>query len=456
MNTTAFDELWALTSGDPEATTRLHESGPEHLLPSPFAVTEAAAQSVGASALAAAEFHAARGGGTQAVRLERGHAAAAFSATQVLRLLDERIEMWAPISGTYEARDGRYVKLHCNFPHHESGVTSHLGVPAEREAVADAVLQRDAFELESELVEQGLIAAVCRTIDEWSQHPHAEATDGLPVLELLRNGEAPPAERPAATRPLEGVRVLDCSRVLAGPVGGQTLASHGAEVLRIGAEHLPTMPGGIRSTGFGKRNADLDLRTSDDRTTFARLVTEADVVIDAYRPDALAQYGFSAERLAELRPGLVVVQLCAFDWEGPWGGRRGYDSIVQSTTGISMAGAEAYASERPVPLPVQALDYATGFLVAYTAIRGLHRQLLEGGSWHARVSLLRTRNWLVGLGEGDPDVERPTFEEYLQEVDSDFGRLRAVTAPGGLEATPPRWELAPTLMGSSEPRWLER
>ena len=346
MNTTAFDELWALTSGDPEATTRLHESGPEHLLPSPFAVTEAAAQSVGASALAAAEFHAARGGGTQEVRLEREHAAAAFSATQLLRLLDERIEMWAPISGTYEARDGRYVQLHCNFPHHESGVTSHLGVPAEREAVADAVRQRDAFELESELVEQELIAVACRTIDEWSQHPHAEATDGLPVLELLRSGEAPPAERPAAARPLEGVRVLDCSRVLAGPVGGQTLASHGAEVLRIGAEHLPTVPGGIRSTGFGKRNADLDLRTADDRATFARLVTEADVVIDAYRPEALAQYGFSAERLAELHPGLVVVQLCAFDWDGPWGGRRGYDSIVQSTTGIAMAGAGAGARLR--------------------------------------------------------------------------------------------------------------
>ena len=120
-----------------------------------------------------------------------------------------------------------------------------------------------------------------------------------------------------------------------------------------------------------------------------------------------------------------------------------------------MAGAEAYASERPVPLPVQALDYATGFLVAYTATRGLHRQLLEGGSWRARVSLLRTRNWLVDLGEGDPDVARPTFEEYLHEVDSDFGRLRAVSAPGGLPATPPRWERAPALMGSSEPRWLE-
>jgi crotonobetainyl-CoA:carnitine CoA-transferase CaiB-like acyl-CoA transferase len=345
--------------------------------------------------------------------------------------------------------------LHCNFPHHEEGVTRHLRVPAEREAVAEAVAQRDAFELETELIERGLIAAACRTLEEWSQHPHAEATADLPAVELERIGDGPAIARPAGARPLEGIRVVDCSRVLAGPVGGMTLASHGAEVLRIGAEHLPIVEGGIRSTGFGKRNAYLDLRTADDRATFARLVSEADVMIDAYRPGALAGFGFSAKRLAELRPGIVVVQLCAFDWSGPWGGRRGYDSIVQSTTGISMAGAEVYGSERPVPLPVQVLDYTTGFFAAYTAIRGLHRQLLEGGSWGARVSLLRTRNWLVGLGEGDPHVERPTFEEYLHDVDTEFGRMTAVTAPGGLEGTPPRWDRMPALMGSSEPRWLE-
>lgn len=454
MNDEAFAKLWALTGGEPSALGRLVEMGPEHALPSPFFVTEAAAESVAASALAAAELHAARGGGAQRVTLDRAHAMAAFSAALVMRIEGDSIPVWAPISGTYEAQDGRYIQLHCNFPHHEAGVVRHLGVAAKREAVAQAVAQHDAFELESELVEQGLIAAACRSLDEWAEHPHAQATDGLPTVELERIGEASPRERPAGERPLEGIRVLDCSRVLAGPVGGMTLASHGAEVLRIGAEHLPVVEGGIRSTGFGKRNAYLDLRTADDRASFARLVAEADVMIDAYRPGALAGFGFSAERLAELRPGIVVVQLCAFDWTGPWGGRRGYDSIVQSTTGITVAGAEAYGSERPVPLPVQALDYATGFFAAYTATRGLHRQLLEGGSWRARVSLLRTRNWLVELGEGEPELERRTFEEYLHEVDTDFGRMTAVTAPGGLERTPPYWERPPALMGSSEPRWL--
>lgn len=455
MDDEAFAELWGLTGGEPSALERLVEVGPEHALPSPFFVTEAATEAVAASALAVAELHQARGGVAQRVTIDRAHAMAAFSAALVMRIEGDSIPVWAPISGTYEARDGRYIQLHCNFPHHEAGVVRHLGVAAEREAVAEAVAQRDAFELETELVEQGLIAAACRTLDEWAEHPHAQATEGLPTLELERIGEAPARERPAGERPLEGIRVLDCSRVLAGPVGGMTLASHGAEVLRIGAEHLPVVEGGIRSTGFGKRNAYLDLRTADDRATFARLVAEADVMIDAYRPGALAGFGFSAERLAELRPGIVVVQLCAFDWSGPWGGRRGYDSIVQSTTGITMAGAEAYGSERPVPLPVQVLDYATGFFVAYTATRGLHRQLIEGGSWRARVSLLRTRNWLVGLGEGDPELERPAFEEYLHEVETDFGRMTAVTAPGGLEQTPPHWERPPTLMGSSEPRWLE-
>ena len=456
MQERAFEALWGLTAGEADALERVRDEGPREVLPSAFAVTEAATQTVAAASLAAAEYHAARGGPQQLVTVDRAHAAAAFAAAQLLRVDGEPVPAWAPISGTYEARDGRFVQLHCNFPHHEAGVAAYLGVPAEREAVAAAVAGCDAFELETALVERGLVAAACRTLAEWETHPHAQSTSGLPLLDLERIGDAEATRRDAGARPLEGVRVLDCSRVLAGPVGGQTLASHGAEVLRVGAAHLPTVPGGIRSTGFGKRNTDIDLRSAAGRATFARLAAEADVVIDAYRPGALAGLGFSAERLAELRPGVVVVELCAFDWVGPWGGRRGFDSIVQSTTGIAMAGAEAGGSARPLPLPVQALDYATGFLAAYAAVRGLHRQAIEGGSWRARVALLRTRNWLVSLGAGELDVERPSFEEYLHEVDSDFGRLRAVRAAGDLPETPPYWERTPAAMGSSAPEWLPR
>ncbi len=212
--------------------------------------------------------------------------------------------------------------------------------------------------------------------------------------------------------------VLDCSRVLAGPVAGVTLASHGADVLRVGAVHLPHTSA-VVSTGFGKRNKNIDLRTAEGRESFTRLLADADVLVDSFRPGAL----------------------------------RGFDSILQTTTGIALAGAGD--DRRPVHLPVQALDHATGFLGAFAALRGLARRQSEGGSWLARLSLLRTRNWLVDLGAGGEPHGPADFDDYLHEVDSDFGRLRAVRPPGELAASTLRWDRAPSEIRSAPAAWLQ-
>jgi len=449
------EALWALSGGEPAATDGFDVSGPEHVLASNFAVTEAAAASVGAATLAAADLLAARGGARQRVGVDRAHAAAAFSAERVLRVNGAPVDAWAPLSGAYQTRDERFIQLHCNFPHHASGIAECLEVAEERAAFEAAIAQWDAVELETALIEAGMVAAAYRTLDEWDAHPHAQATAKRPVLDFERIGDGGgPLPSLSAARPLEGVRVLDCSRVLAGPVAGMTLASHGADVLRVGADHLPWTASGVQTTGFGKRNTNIDLRSPEGKATFTRLLGSADVLIDAFRPGSLAKLGFGPEQVARIRPGIVIVQICAFGWTGPWGGRRGFDSIIQSTTGIALAAAGA--DGRPAHLPVQALDHATGFLGAFAAIRGLTRRQQEGGSWLARLALLRTRNWLVGLGSGGAPEATVDLERYMHEVDSEFGRMHAVRAIGELPASPPRWDRAPSEIGSAPPEWLAR
>jgi len=350
---------------------------------------------------------------------------------------------WAPLSGYYRTADDRFIQLHCNFAHHADAVTGLLGCDPDRESVERAISLRDPDTLEGEIAAAGGIAARLRTLDEWNATPHAAATAELPLISVERLGDASPRE--AGRRP----RVLDCTRVIAGPVAGQALAAHGADVLRVGSPNLPSVDMAVMATGFGKRNAHVDLDDEAGRQRFTALLDGCDVWLDAYRPGALAAKGFPASTAA---PGTVVVQISAFDWVGPWAGRRGFDSIVQSTTGIVEAGREAAAADGPTPLPVQALDFATGYLAAFTARRLLDHQAEVGGTWLARLSLLRTRNWLVSLGEPRPfRPAKPIPEpQTLHDVDTPFGTITAALPTAG------RWSHGPQPLGSSPPEWAPR
>lgn len=449
---TAKPAVWGLLPG-PTKQPAVHWSG-EPFLGSAFPVQEMADQSVGLALSAAAELGAQRteAAFSEPIERHRGQSLAAFSGH--LRRNGEKVPTWAELSGMYEAANGRFIQLHCNFPHHADGVVAHLGTTADRASVETAIAKRSAFDLESELVEKGMIAAAVRNLDEWNDHPHAAATRSLPLLEVQKLGEARPRPlapiTPGTDRTARGIRVLDCSRVLAGPVCGQTLASAGADVLRVGAAHLPSVESGVLSTGFGKRNAFVDFDTASGLETMLGLAEGANVLVDAYRPGALASRGLSPELLAANTPGIVVVQLCAFDWVGPWAGRRGFDSIVQSTTGLAGAGAEMAGEAKPRPLPVQALDYATGFLAAFAALRMITHQQKEGGSWLVRLSLLRTRNWLLSLGGPSPfDPERlPNLGLWVQSVQSEFGEIEAPSPLLG------QWDRPPAGLGTSPAAWL--
>ena len=367
---------------------------------------------------------------------------------------------WDAIAGAYLCGDGRWVRLHTNFPHHRDGILKLLGCANTREAVAAALKNWHAEQFETAATAAGMVVAALRSFGEWDAHPHAPVIAAQPLLQIERIGDAPPTPLPlAGQRPLSGMRVLDLTRVLAGPVCGRTLAAHGADVLRITGAHLPSLGQGEIDVGRGKLQAALDLRNEGDQDRLRALVADADIFSQGYRPGTLAARGFSPETLAALKPGIVCVSLSAYGWSGPWGGKRGFDSLVQAATGINMAEAEAFgAPENPRPLPCQAIDHATGYLMALGAQACLIRRAQEGGSWHVRVSLARTGHWLRNLGRlpNGFSVPMPAAADHpalMETSASRFGSLTALRHAGQLSETPPFFTRPAAPLGEHPAAW---
>lgn len=455
----ALSGVWRLL-GQPEAAlSRVTLTGAEPALPSSFAVGTAAQASIAASALAAAELDRLRSGREQSVSVDMRHAAAEFRSERYLRVDGGPApELWDSIAGTYRCGGGRWVRLHTNFPHHRDGVLAILGCAGEREAVAEALKGWKAEDFEQKAAGAKLVVTAMRSFAEWDAHPQGQAVAALPLMSLEKIGEAPPLSLPSGDRPLSGVRVLDLTRIIAGPVGGRTLAAHGADVLLVTAPHLPSVEPLVIDTGRGKRAAQLDLRAAADKARFEALLRGANVLIQGYRPGGIGSLGFGPEQAAAIRPGIIYVTLSAYGHEGPWAGRRGFDSLVQTASGLNVAEAEAAGTDGPKPLPAQALDHASGYLMAYGAMAALARQMSEGGSWHVRVSLAQTGHWLRGLGriEGGfsaPDPSQADVADLLEDSHSGFGRLTAVRHAGLLSQTPPRWERPSMPLGSHQPVW---
>jgi crotonobetainyl-CoA:carnitine CoA-transferase CaiB-like acyl-CoA transferase len=466
--TTLLASLWNAASCDPRALDHIRLEGCEPQLPSSFHVGAIASATIAAQALAAAETWRMRTGRMQQVEVAMRQALAMFRSERFLSVDGKPpADPWSPLAGYYQAADGRWIQLHTNFPHHRDGVLRVLQCADSRDAVAEAISHWRAEELDQRLADEGLCAALIRDPQEWAAHPQATAIASLPLFEILRIGDAPVesvgthcAAGAAPSRPLQGVRVLDLSRVIAAPVAGRTLAQHGAEVLAIGAAHLPNIAPLVIDMGRGKRSACLDLRNDAERDVLKGLIHDADIFLQAYRPGALAARGFSPEALAALRPGLIHVTLSAYGHAGPWAGRRGFDSLVQSATGIAWAEGEAAKLDKPGKLPCQALDHATGYLAAFGAMVALQRRAAEGGSWLVRVSLAQTGRWLQSLGTvqgglAPPahDFERAEIAGWMQAMASPFGRVDAIAPVERMSVTPPRFDLPPVPLGTHPPTW---
>lgn len=421
----------------------------------PIADMAAAAQ--GLLGLSAAALHAARGGVDQRIGVDRAEASLSMTASAYLTVDGKRGVEWDPLTGYFRAADG-WVYLHTAFAHLRAGLLAEFGLPEEPVAVAEGLADLSAQQIEDRAAAAGVCAIRRRSRAEWGVHAHAAALRARPVIRLDRTDGAQGRRLGAGAAPLSGVRVLDLSRVIAGPTIGRCLAEHGAEVLRVGAPHLPAIESLVIDTGHGKRSAFADLRNAADRAAFADLVRGADVLIDGYRPGALDGLGFGVEAVQALNPALVHVSLSAFGESGPWGGRRGYDTYVQAATGLSQDGPDG-----PTRLPCQPLDYLTGYFGAAAAMVALRRRIAEGGGWRAELALARTAMWLWDQtdalpAEVDPPLTNPAMEavgDWRVEVPSTFGRVSSLRPAVRLSETPAFWRHAPRRLGSDPLRWAE-
>ena len=441
--------------------------GTDPILPTSFRIAETSAAALAATGLAVSDLWQLRTGLRQKVAVDRRQATASLRSGHYMKLNGAPVSTERnAVMGVYPAKNGRWSYLHCNFPNHRAAALGVLGVPEDREAVREAVAKWDALELEEAIIAAKGAGGMVRTMDEWAKHPQAAAIASLPLMEIVKIGGSPPEKLPDGDRPLSGIRVLDLTRVLAGPTCARTLAEHGADVLKISAAHLPNLGYQEYDTGHGKLSAHLDLREPEDVETLRGLVRDADVFSQGYRPGTLGTRGFSPEALANVRPGIVFVSLCAFSHVGPWALRRGFDTVVQTVSGITARQGELFPGAAPGPqfYPVSAIDYLTGYLMAFGAMVALARRVREGGSWLVRISLAQTGRWLVGRGEvpkGDlKDVPKEftsaELERWSVTTDTPVGRLRHLGPVVRLSETPPRWARPSVPLGYHEPVWPAR
>jgi crotonobetainyl-CoA:carnitine CoA-transferase CaiB-like acyl-CoA transferase len=450
-------ELWRQAGLPADALPLARLTGADPVLPSSFAVGAAAQGSIAAAALAACELGHARGVPRQAVAVDMRHAA--LECTGWFSLDGRVPELWDAFSGLYRTADG-WVRIHANFAHHREGALRLLGLDPATAVRADAEAAMAgwrALDFEDAAAARGLVATALRRFDEWDATPQGEAIAAQPLFTIERIGDAAPLALPPLRedqRPLAGLRVLDLTRILAGPVGGRALAAYGADVLLVNSPRLPNIEA-IADTSRGKLSTHVDLRTDEGQAALRRLAGEAHVFVQGYRPGGLEALGFGPAQLAALRPGIVCVSLTAYGTQGPWAGRRGFDSLVQTAMGFNQAEGEAAGDGKPKPLPMQILDEATGYLIAFGAAAALHRQQREGGSWLVRVSLAQTGHWLRGLGRvpGGLATPRPDIAPYVETEPSGFGELAGLRHSALLARTPAAWPRPSMPPGSHPAQW---
>ena len=465
----AAADLWQSAGLPTPALRELNLPGSQAVLPSSFAVATAAQASLSVAALAAAELWQLRTGQgpRQQVTVPCEHAV--LESTGYFTLDGKAPLVWDKLSGLYpcgaDIGEPGWVRIHANFAHHRDGALKLLGCPTgdatEREAVTQALRRWRAHDFETAAAEAGLVVAAARTFDEWDAHPQALALAAQATVCIKRIvgdvPDAPPLTWPRLAEgalPLQGLRVLDLTRILAGPVAGRTLAGYGADVMLVNAPHLPNIDA-IADTSRGKLSAHIDLRSAMGREQLQALTQQAHVFLQAYRPGGIADLGYSPQALAQLRPGIVVVSLSAYGPQGPWAQRRGFDSLVQTATGFNMAEAMAAGVHEPKAMPLQILDYAAGYLLAFGAQAALWRQAREGGSWHVQVSLAGVGRWLRSLGRVADGLGavRPGLKPYLISEASGFGQLVAMRHAAVLSQTPPRWDRPAMPPGSHAAVW---
>lgn len=439
--------------------------GPDDpVYPSPLRLGHATAAVLANIAGAIDDIAAAQGVERQSARIDVGHALVSISSMWVLKVdgvlaVESLLDTVAGGQGIFRTRDGRWLYLLSGFPQIVERTMQALGCD-EVERLEQHIASRDSADLEAALVDAQLTGVVVRSADEWRSHPQGALLADAPVVQIERIGDAPPTPLPAGPQPLSGLRVLDSTRVLAGPTISRTLAAFGADVLHVGSPNVPDIQAAQADTGHGKRRAFVDLEQPEGVEAIWKLIEGADVFSQSYRARSLARRGLGPEAVAARRPGIVYLSENAYGQFGPWREKRGFDGNVQAASGI-------HALHQPPgqligPGPAMAMnDYCTGYWGAYGVLEALKRRAVEGGSWHVSVSLGQTAAWFLrmgtphDMGAADPEIGYQLAEEFSEDVDSDYGQLTRLKFPIGFSHTEPRWSRT-VKPGTHAPEWLPR
>jgi hypothetical protein len=467
------EELWTGLSLSSETLSRLHLEGvSEPALPSSYRIGALAHSTIAASALAAAQLYALRNEvEVPQVDVPLQPAVVEFKSERFYTIDNQpRSAPQNPIGGLHKTADG-FIRVHDSFPNHSNGMLELVGLPlgSTREQLAIEIAKWRSVELEDAATVKGNLAAYAlRSYSEWDALPQSKAVADFPILvrAIATNNSQGFFGRVSrgAAKCLEGLRVLEMSRVIAAPLCGKTLAAHGADVIWVTSPNLPDLPDIDREFGRGKRTIQLDVHNSAQRTRLLELIKDCDVFIQGFRPGSLAKYGLSTEELVKINPNIVIAHMSAFGPDGPWASQRGFDSLVQTCSGMNVSEAEHAGQGEPArPMPCQALDHASGYLLATGVIAALYRRAIQGGAWQVDVSLAGTMKYLRSLGQypGTSGFQCEDYKqqadipaEYLETRDTGFGRMTAVKHSAKVSGCEVGWEIMPKPLGSDSAEWL--
>ena len=465
----AFDKLMAIRGLPLPDKGEVSITGSDPVLNTHFRLAATASAAIASIGVAVNDLWELKTGRRQSIAIDAVAATAALKSKNYFQakntngtfenVTDASHEANRGLTGIFQTKDGRWLLPHFGLDHLRRRMLGLLQADANTDSIAKAVAKWDALELENAIDEARVCGGMIRTNEEWLQEPHGKILAAKPVVEIIKIGDSEPEPMPTGDRPLSGIRALDLTRILAGPITGRTLAEHGADVLMVSAPHLPQVWSYVADTSHGKRSCYLDLRDESEKQTLLDLVKTADVFSQGYRPDKINQMGLGPEALAEIRPGLVYVSINCYGADGPFSHRAGWEQIAQIMTGIAAEGVQSSTGYKPKTLPAAANDYITGYLGAYGTLLALARRAREGGSYHVRVSLCQTGMMIYDQGKVSALTENLNLgisdvDSLCIESDSHLGRIKHLAPVLSLSETRPYWALATPKMGSNDPRWL--
>ena len=466
MTNAAFETLMAIRGRGMPEDGEVEITGADPVFSTKFKIGETCATVLAGIGVAVTDIAEERLGGRQNVSIDARHAAAALRSTLYLHTPDadegfSQIQMnpdmehMRTITQPWPTKDGRWFLPHFNLAHLRDRVLGVLKCEPTPDSVRDAVARWDALDLEAAIAEARACGAMVRSNAEWLDHPHGKGLAAKPLVEITKIGDSDPEPLTDFAAPLAGVRVLDLTRILAGPIAARTLAENGADVMMVTAKHLPQVAEHVMDTSHGKRSTFLDLTKPDDAATLKTLASGADVFSQGYRPGAMATLGFSPEELAERRPGIIYLSISCYGSDGPFKDRAGWEQLAQTVTGICHDGG----ANGPALLPASACDYTTGYLGAYGVLLALARRAREGGSYHVRVSLCQSGMYIFNKGKvplPEPDMDLSPEEIAALHIQSDTGHgpLRHLAPILKLSETQPHWSRPTPVLGSNAPEWL--